>query len=107
MSGGDSTGGGVQIDVFDCARFFESAVLNSPKPGVLAKLTAEQELQLVLLENKSLVAVTSEGEVAGSITTASLVQIKKCMDQGYKYIALVKKVEGGRCEVLLRPGAHL
>ncbi|BCS51772.1 hypothetical protein [Geobacter sp. SVR] len=112
MSGGDSTGGGGGStgEVLDCSKLFERTVLNSPKAEILAKLEAGQVLKLILMQSdskKSLVAVTSEGEVAGSITTASLSQIKKCIDQGYGYIALVESVAGGRCSVLLRPETFL
>lgn len=104
MSGGDWTGSDTD-DIFDCAKLFEKTVLNSPKAEVLAKLQVGQELKLMLIgdDKKSLVAVTSDGEVAGSITTASLVKIKNCIQQGYGYLALVESVAGGRCSVFVRP----
>jgi hypothetical protein len=106
MSGGDSTGGYYAPEqIPDCAKIFEKTVLNSPKPEVLATIKAGDVLTLALYETegkKSLVAVTMQGQIAGSITSASLVKIKNCIDQGNNYIAIVEDVTGGRCAVLLR-----
>jgi len=111
MSGGDSSGGYSGPDeVLDCASIFEKTILNSPKPDVLSKITAGDVLTLELKQDdgrKSLVAVTNNKEVAGSITSATLSKIKSCMDQGFSYIAIVESIEGGRCTVLLRPEALL
>ncbi|RII26349.1 MAG: hypothetical protein CXR31_11705 [Geobacter sp.] len=107
MSGGDFSGGsGAGDEVFDCASIFEKTILNSPKPDVLSKVKAGDVLTLELRQfdgRKSLVAVTNNKEIAGSITSATLSKIKSCMDQGFSYIAIVESIEGGRCTVLLRP----
>ncbi len=111
MSGGDFSGGGGGPDeVFDCASIFEKTILNSPKPDVISKLKVGDVLTLELKqydEKKSLVAVTSDNEVAGSITSATLSKIKNCIDQGFSYISIVESIEGGRCTVLLRPETAL
>lgn len=111
MSGGDSSGsGGGSGEVLDCASIFEKTILNSPKPDVLSKIKIGEVLILELLQfdgKKSLVAVTKDNDVAGSITSATLSKIKNCMDQGFTYIAIVESIEGGRCTVLLRPEARL
>lgn len=107
MSGGDSSGGFYSPeDVPDCADIFEKTLLNSPKPEVLSKIKEGDVLTLELRQfesGKSLVAITLSGEIAGSITSASLSKIKSCIDKGFGYIALVESVIGGKCTVLLRP----
>lgn len=112
MSGGDSTGGswGPDEDVLDCASIFERCILNSPKEATLAKLSPGDVLsiELVQYENKtSLVAMTTAGEIAGSITSASLSKIKKCMESGTYYKGIVEDIDGGRCTILIRPEATL
>lgn len=107
MSGGSSTY--VSDDVPSCDSIFEKTILNSPQAAVLAKLKKGDVLKILIHETdgrKSLVAVFN-GEIAGSITSASLSTIKNCMDQGYTYIAIVDSVDGGRCTVLIRPEAQL
>lgn len=111
MSGGDSSWDSSGSDeVFDCASIFEKTILNSPKPDVISKIKVGDVLTLELKQfddRKSLVAVTNDQEVAGSITSATLSKIKSCMDQGFSYIAIVDSIEGGRCTVLLRPETRL
>lgn len=111
MSGGDSTGGTWGGDEFlDCASIFEKCILNSPKEAVLAKLSSGDVLRIELVEfdsKKSLVAMTTAGEIAGSITSASLAKIKKCMEKGTFYTGIVEDVEGGKCTIFIRPEATL
>ena len=54
-------------------------------------------------ETGPVVAVTGGGQVAGSITHPSLAKLIECMQQGFKYVAIVVEVDGGACHVEVRP----
>jgi len=112
MSGGDSTGGGFDPGVeISCSTLFEKTILNSPKPQVLAKIKVNDLLNLQLMPSgasKVLVAMTQEGEVAGSITSSKLPKLIHCIEyEHFSYIATVDRVDGGRCEITIRPKAAI
>ena len=113
MSGGGRTGPTRTGDGFpvetDCESIFETTILNSPNPEVLGRLSEGDVLGLQIQSRgprKLLVAVDSEGAPAGSITTASLSRIIRCIErEGYSFIATVLEIEGGKCTVEIRPEA--
>jgi len=112
MSGSGSSGigvGGGNIGTEeDCSKIFESTVLNSPNPDILEKLKPDDELEVSILDeagNLSLVA-KYEGEIAGSITTASVAQIIKCIQDGNDFVAIVISIDSGRCLVEIRPKSN-
>ncbi|NJD90724.1 MAG: hypothetical protein FIA91_04285 [Geobacter sp.] len=108
MSGGDYSGGGYDPEVeVSCSMLIDNTVLNSPKPEVIAKLKVDDVLDLQLIPSgaaKVLTAVTIQGEVAGSITSSLLSKIIRCIEvEHFSYVAIVKDISGGRCEVIIRP----
>jgi len=105
-TGGRGGGGPVQPDPVDCDDLVFSTTLNSPKVSVISKLKAKDVLRLTLAGPRGpVVAVTSEGETAGSITEPRLVDLIRCMSEGHKYIALVLSIDAGACRVQVRPEA--
>jgi hypothetical protein len=109
MSGGDSGGPRVHNgDSVDCASLLERTILNSPVPAVVSTLKPHDTLSVELRDQagrKSLVALAGNGSVAGSLTPPSLPKIINCIQQGFKFIAVVIEVRGGRCFVEVRPKA--
>ncbi len=104
MSGGSSIGGGGgggggQVT---CETLIVRTALNSPTPEVLPQLR-EGAVLSIEVRGRSLVAVTASGEIAGSITSTMMAKILECIKQGYSYVALVKKISGGHCDVEIRP----
>ena len=88
----------------DCTSIVDRTTLSSPDPDVIQGLQENDFLQLVAESQRGpLYAVTSSGETAGSITSRSLAKILRCIAEGYSYVARVKRVEGGICEVEIRP----
>jgi hypothetical protein len=56
------------------------------------------------VQGRSLVALTADGVRAGSITFRWLANLLECIEEGWMYVAEVKRVSGGLCMVLVRPG---
>lgn len=83
----------------------EKTVLNSPDPAVVATLKpgATLEVRLETTPRKRLVAVAGNGQTAGSITSARLVDFIECIEAGSEYIADVLAISGGRVEIEVRP----
>lgn len=116
MSGGDSTvgtgsgaggasgAGGSGGTAQDCTNIFERTTLASPVPAVLALLRSSSVLTLQAQSPQGpLLATIADGRVAGSITSASLVRLLRCIAEGYGFVAIVLTVSGGKCDVEIRP----
>lgn len=106
--GGGGGGGDVGGDgVIDCANLFiRSTTLASPDAAVLRTLRVGNELDLRADEPRGpLLAVTRTRppRTAGSITSARLARLLQCIADGYHYVAIVLRVEGGICDVEVRP----
>ena len=83
----------------------EKTVLNSPDPAVISTLKAGAtlEVRLETIPRKRLVAVAADNKIAGSITSARLVDFIECIESGSEYLADVLSIQGGRVEVEVRP----
>ena len=104
---GGSGGGGAQRE---CPDFYEETILNSPNHIVLANIEEDDALDVVINEEGGqsiVVAVDSDGNVAGSITVGSLAHLIECIEEGYDYEAVVMDIEGGRCRVQVRLASDL
>jgi hypothetical protein len=101
---GDSKGG-KERPSGPCA-IVETTTLNSPDRSVIATLRAGDslEIQFQVGPPKRLLAQRTTGEVAGSITSPSLLQLIKCITEGqYQYEAEVLSIRGAVCQVQIRP----
>jgi hypothetical protein len=102
MSGpGDSSYGGPSRSASDC-NIIEKVPLNSPKASVLKTIHVGDVLT-VELQDQTLVAVTKVGAIAGSLTPLSLLDLIDCIGKGRRYVACVTDLQGGLCEVEIRP----
>jgi hypothetical protein len=107
MSGGGdySVGGSGGTEKTDCASLFFTTALASPVPGVVKLLKPEEVLTLEFQDQQSTVvlAMTSTRKAAGSIVSPRQARMVACMREGFKYVAIVRSVRGGSCEVGVRP----
>mgnify|MGYP003576127480 CR=1 FL=1 len=97
--GGGGAGGGA---VGDPCAIDEIAVLNSPNPTVVRGLRAGDVLAVVFQAGppQLLLARTSHGATAGSITSPSQLQIIDCINnRGARYEAHVVAVRGAVVQV--------
>lgn len=79
--------------------------LSSPKPDVVKTLHEKDVLQVEkLAPTGPVVLKTPDGKEAGSITSGQLLRLMQCIDEGYRYVAVVKAVDKGKVEVEVRPG---
>ena len=103
--GGASSGGGAggAAGTVDCTNIFQETTLASPVPEVLQRLIVNQILNLQMQPPRGpLLAVTDQGETAGSITTTLLARLITCINDGHQYVAIVRAVNGGKCDVEIR-----
>jgi hypothetical protein len=108
MSGhgnGGGGGGGVPDGPRDCATLIFTATLNSPDPAVIATLKPAEVLDVVLDQGPPLrvLANTRNAHTAGSITSSQVGSLVGCIKQGYAYVAVVTSINGGACDVQVRP----
>jgi hypothetical protein len=96
ISGGTGSGsvGNVATSCLDI-RF--QTQLSSPKPNVVAKLKADDLLEIHLTDvgPQVVVAVLYKGEVAGGLASPQIQRIRECLEQGTKFEAkVISKNEG-------------
>lgn len=97
---GGAGGGGENL----CATLAVRTVLNSPKAAVLAQLNSGHILTVQLRDiGQNVVVALHNGQEAGSITFANILMLINCLRAGFPFVADVLSVEGGRCEVRVRP----
>jgi hypothetical protein len=102
---GSAEGGGGREAPDPCA-IVEVTNLNSVDATVLRGVRLGDRLNVVYRTGPPirLLAETPTGEVLGSITSPSMAQIIQCIGQrGRRYIAEVRVIRGGICEVEVRP----
>lgn len=103
MSGGNQ--GSPPSTRIGCEDIFEQTVLNSPVPSVISKLKKGDTLRVSELKSGKVVSLVAkyDNDIAGSITITSTARILACIERGFKYVAIVVKVDGGSCTVDVRP----
>ena len=99
-AGGGGSGGGT-----DKCAIYETTILASPVPAVVATLNVGDTLTVGLETSprNRVVVRTIAGAVAGAITSVQLVDMIECIQGGYAYEAEVKSISGGRVEVEISP----
>jgi len=102
-SGGD---GGPPVDdrTSNCSTLIFETVLNSPNPSVLSRLKPKDVLHVAVQQSGGpVLALDKSGKIAGSITSTHLATLLRCLDEGYEYVAIVRTVKSGICNVQVRP----
>ncbi len=98
-------GGGAKGAPPDPCNINEVTTLNSVNRNVIAGIRPNDHLAVVFQPGppQRLVAQTSAGVTAGSITSPSMLQIIQCIQAGHDYDAVVLSVRGAQCQVRIEP----
>lgn len=103
MSGGGGGGyGGPTRNITDC-NIVERVPLNSPQAAVLAVLQVGTVLDVEVVTPGPLLVAKHKGQIAGSLTPQTLLDLLDCIAKGRVYVAQVVLIRGGLCEVEVRP----
>ncbi len=82
----------------------EVTTLNSISPPGLRVVRVGDVLDVVFVSGppKRLIAQLGGGQLVGSITSRSMLQIIECIQNGRQYSADVLTIQGGACQVRVR-----
>ncbi len=94
-------GDGGQIPKSNCKDLSFTTNLRSPNPRVLRNLHIDSILNIEIDPDSGAVVAMHNHQIAGSITSAHLAQLIRCMGNDFTYIATVQSIDGGNCEVLI------
>ena len=99
-SGGGS-GGRQDAASTDPCDITEVTTLNSPNRSVLSTLQVGESLNIEFVQGPPRQLLAKRGDlVAGSITSPSSMRIIQCIQgDNREYVAVVRSILGGRCEV--------
>lgn len=106
-SGGGGASGGEITAVSECAKLAKVTTLNSAIPKVVKTLRPDDVL-LVDLDSRGsgrVEARTQHGDLAGSITYSGVSALRKCIEEGWRFVAIVRSVTGGDITVEVRPSS--
>jgi hypothetical protein len=104
MSGGDSGinfGSDRGSDVLNCMELFEKVRLSSVKEEILDSLKVNDRLKIEK-NDKSVVAVTADNKILGSIAGISLKDILYCLENGYLIFGIIEEINDGSCILVIR-----
>lgn len=76
--------------------------LFSPDPKVVSNIKRGDELQIELGSGRKSLVVVFKGQLAGTLLGKYLIQLIDCIDKGYIFIAIVKNIEGGNCNLKIK-----
>lgn len=101
IGGGAGEGGGISGD--PCV-ISDVTSLNSVSPVALHGIRPGYILNVVFLVGppQRLVVQDFSGQIVGSITSRSMLQIIECIQGGRNYVAKVLGIQGGSCQVRIQ-----
>jgi len=94
--GGDVSGDPCVINEVTSLNSVSPAALRSVRVGGLLKVV------FVIGPPQRLVVQDGTGQIVGSITSRSMLQIIECIQSGRQYVAEVLGIQGGSCQVRVR-----
>lgn len=90
-------------DRMDCRSVVHEVTLVSPNPEELQVLGLEDELTIESRRKNgvtSLVAVSENGSVVGSITSMRFrAKVLRCLEQGFEFVGVVVELLEGHCRI--------
>jgi hypothetical protein len=92
---GESSGTGCKDINFETNLF-------SPDPTILILIKQGDVLAIEYTSPKGPLLVVYIGKIAGTIITKLSTQLIVCMENGIKFIAVVKSINGGSCTVQIK-----
>ena len=107
MSGHSGGNGGPIINppitTDSCERLTIVTYLSSPKADVIDKLKEGDILSISALSDQGpIVAITLEGEIAGSILSSEQIRLLNCINSGTEYKAIVLSIQDASCEIRIK-----
>lgn len=99
-----ASGGGNQKseDLFDCAKVYFKTNIPSPDVVILSKIIKGDILTLNLAGKRGPIQLlNSNSEFVGNLSSKHIPDLINCMNNGYKYIAEVTEIFGGKCSILV------
>jgi hypothetical protein len=101
-SGSGRKGPGSSLDV--CSILTFETPLFTPIPDVISRLK-QGDLLTIELDTSltSVLAVTINKEIAGTIVGAQMSTIASCLKSGFAYKGEILKLSGGNCTILITP----
>jgi hypothetical protein len=102
-SGGSGGGGGDVGYELSCDQLKFEAQLTSPQPAVVASLKVGDVLDIDVANMKGqvIVQVLKGKQAAGGLAGPDATRLRNCMEQGNKYKATVRSVNGGQVRVVV------
>jgi len=85
-----------------CADQHIHTQLSSPNEAVLSQLKRNDILQLEFLNEKQIIVGIFNGQIAGVILNRDILKLISCMQQGFRFIAVVRQVRGGMCAITIK-----
>ena len=103
MSGHGGGGGGAVTPTLQCETISFSTDVNSPQSDAMAGLKIQEVLDLEIRNNTVVLIRRENKKILGSINWTSLLKLIECLNEGYKYVAIVRQIQGGLIKVQVSP----
>ena len=75
--------------------------VNSPQPDALIGLKVDAILDIELNNHVVVVVRRDNRKILGSINWTNVLKLIECLEQGYKYVAVVRLIQGGLVKVAI------
>lgn len=85
----------------DCSTLSVKTNLTNPVADVILKLVAGSRLEVIKVAS-SIQVMNADGELAGVLLTRDRDRIINCIDSGYEFYAVVLRISGANCEILVK-----
>ena len=100
MSGSGGGSGGPSFEpVMDCDSISFNTDINSPQEQAIGSLQVQDRLDVMLSNNTVVVVRQDTGDTLGSVNWSSIVRLIECMQDGFKYVAVVRDIQDGLIKV--------
>lgn len=99
MSGSGGGGGGSYEPVLRCETISFTTDVNSPQADAIVGLELNDILDLTLSNNIVILIRRDNGMFLGSINWTNVLKLIECLNDGYRYIAVVKQIQDGLIKV--------
>lgn len=102
MSGsGGGGGGGFDRVPENCETIVINTQLTSPKDEVIEHIDVGDvlDVEIVQQNDRAIVAVLHQGNVAGGLATTQLQRLRECIQQNVQYQAIVTQKQDGQVSV--------
>lgn len=102
MSGSSERNSGGSFEpILRCETINFTTDVNSPQPDALIGLKIDEILDIQLHNHVVVVVRRDNKTVLGSINWTNVLKLIECLEQGYKYVAVVRYVQDGLVKVAI------